>query len=109
VLQGTSSASTIRGLINLQRYTMSKERYENLKRLHQAEGELAYSLAVFGDAIAKREKYKDSGLDGMDAVHYYLIHKFGWLPRDVKAMSAEDIRFVLSEEMAGWGLPKDAR
>lgn len=88
---------------------MSKERYENLSRLYEAEGGLNYSLVVFGDAIAKREKYKDPGLDGIDAVHYYLIHKFGWLPRDVRSMTFEDIRFVLSEEMHGWSLPKDAR
>lgn len=88
---------------------MSKERYEILKRLHEAEGGLAYSLAVFGDEIAKREKYADPELTGMDAVHYYLIHKFHWLPRDVRSMTAEDIRFVLSEEMNGWVMPKDAR
>lgn len=88
---------------------MSKERYEILKRLHEAEGGLAYSLAVFGDEIAKREKYADPGLTGIDAVRYYLIHKFRWLPRDVRSMTAEDIRFVLSEEMNGWVMPKDAR
>jgi len=88
---------------------MSKERYENLKKLHEAEGGLAYALDVFGDTLAKREKYKDMGLTGMDAVHFYLIQKFHWLPRDVKAISAEDIRFVLSEQMAGWVMPKDAR
>ena len=75
---------------------MSKERYEILKRLHEAEGGLAYSLAVFGDTLAKREKYKDTGLNGMDAIYFYLVHKFGWLPKEVKAMSSEDIRFVLS-------------
>lgn len=88
---------------------MSKQRYETLKKLHESEGNLAYALAVFGDTIAKREKYKDVGLIGMDAVHFYLVHKFHWLPKDVRAMTAEDIRFVLSEEMAGWTMPKDAR
>ncbi len=88
---------------------MSKERYEILKRLHEAESGLAYALAVFGDTLAKREKYKDNGLSGMDAIHFYLIHKFHWLPKEVKAMSAEDIRFVLSEEMDGWVMPKTAR
>ena len=88
---------------------MRNERYENLKRLHEAKGSLAYLLAVFGDVLAKREGYRDSGLDGMDAIHFYLIHKFHWLPKDVRAMSAQDIRFVLSEEMEGWVIPKEAR
>lgn len=88
---------------------MVNERYENLKRLYDAEGGLAYALAVFGDTLAKREHYKDAGLDGMDAIHFYLIHKFHWLPKDVRAMSAEDIRFVLSEEMEGWVMPEAAR
>lgn len=87
----------------------NKERYENLRRLYDADGGLNYSLVVFGDTIAKREKYKDMGLTGIDAVYYYLIHKFNWLPRDVRAMTFEDIRFVLSEEMHGWTQPKDAR
>jgi hypothetical protein len=86
-----------------------KERYENLKRLHSAEGELNYLLAVYGDFLAKREKYKDVGLSGIEAIHYYLVHKFSWMPKDVKSMSYEDIRFVLSEEMNGWVAPKDAR
>lgn len=88
---------------------MNKERYEILNRLYEAEGGLNYSLAVFGDFIAKREKYKDPALNGIDAVRYYLIHKFGWLPRDARSMTFEDIRFVLSEELHGWTLPKDAR
>jgi hypothetical protein len=86
---------------------MSKERYEIAYRLHAAQGGLAYFLDVYGDAITKREGYKS--LQGMEAVHYYLIHKFGWLPRDVRSMSVEDIRFVLSEEMEGWSASKAAR
>jgi hypothetical protein len=86
---------------------MSNAKYENLKRLHKAEGQLTYFLAVFGDELARREGYHD--VDGMDAVHFYLIHKFGWLPRDVRAMSPEDLRFVLSEEMKGWTVPEIAR
>ena len=85
----------------------TKKRYETLKELYHAEGFLNYSLAVFGDHLAKREKYKE--VEGIDAVHFYLIHKFHWLPSQVKGMSHEDMRFVLSEEMSGWTLPKDAR
>jgi len=76
--------------------------------LHVAEGNLKYSLVVFGDHLAKREKYR-SGLDGLDAVHFYLMQKHGWLPRDVRSMSDDDLRFAMSEELAGWTLPKDAR
>ncbi|ATH02743.1 hypothetical protein QVM54_27395 [Pseudomonas aeruginosa] len=86
---------------------MSKERYENLYRLHTLEGELAYSLTIFGDKLAKREGYR-SGLDGMEAIHFYLVHKFGWPPAKVRAMSSEDIRFILQEEMHGFTLPKAA-
>lgn len=86
---------------------MSDNRYEILKNLHSAQGELAYLLELFGDTIAEREGYKD--LDGMDAVHFYLIHKFNWLPRDVRTMSYTDIRFVLTEEMRDWTSPKESR
>ncbi|MGF6695196.1 hypothetical protein M2318_005297 [Metapseudomonas resinovorans] len=84
-----------------------KERYQVLKELHAAQGDLAYSLELFGDKIAKREKYK-SGLEGMEAVHFYLVHKFGWPLSQVRGMSFEDMRFVLQEEMHGFTHPKDA-
>lgn len=86
---------------------MSKERYEILKRLNEAEGNLAYMLAVFGDTLAEREGYKD--LEGMEAIHFYVVHKFKWFPAQVRAMSAVDLRFVLTEEMSGWTAPTDAR
>ncbi len=84
-----------------------QQRYKNLRRLHEAEGNLNYILEAFGDTLAEREGYHD--LDGMDAVRFYLIHKFSWLPRDVRAMSHEDMRFVLREELAAWTLPEKAR
>lgn len=83
------------------------ERYANLKRLYEAEGGLNYALAVFGDHIAKREGYKS--VDGIDAVCFYLVTKYHWLPSQVHGMSHEDLRFVLSEEMSDWTLPKAAR
>ena len=82
-------------------------RYDNLRNLYEAEGGLNYALALFGDHIAMREGYKE--VDGMNAVHFYLITNFHWLPSLVHSMSHEDLRFVLSEEMSGWTLPKEAR
>jgi hypothetical protein len=86
---------------------MKNERYKNLKSLHDATAGLNFCLEVFGDHIAKREDYKN--LDGIEAIHFYLIHKFSWLPRDVRSMSHDDLRFVLSQELEGWTLPKAAR
>ncbi|ERB65546.1 hypothetical protein N779_09515 [Vibrio coralliilyticus OCN008] len=88
------------------RFMRSKKHYEIVKKLHKTTAELDYSLEVFGDELAEREGYKE--LDGIEAIHFYLVHKFSWLPSVVKSMSYEDIRFVLSEEMHGWVLPKDA-
>ena len=87
----------------------SKEHYEVMQKMYDAEGRLAHGLDIFGDEIAKREGYKDSSLSGMEAVYFYLIHKFHWLPYQVRSMKPEDIRFVLTEEMQGWTLPVDAR
>lgn len=85
----------------------TKEHYETVKRLHEAEGSLAYMLDVFGDTIAEREGYKS--LNGIEAVQYYIVHKFKWLPSVVRSMPSEDLRFVLSEEMHSWTAPEDAR
>jgi hypothetical protein len=45
-----------------------KKRYEILKNLHSAQGELAYHIELFGDTISEREGYKN--LNGMEAVHF---------------------------------------
>ena len=84
----------------------NREQYEASKRLCEATGESEYILDVFGDEIAKREGYKS--LQDTEAIHFYLIQKFHWLPSQVKSMKSEDIWLVLSEEMESWVLPKDA-
>ena len=87
--------------------TEMKERFDTLKRLHQATGNLNYHLEVFGHHLAKQHNWTD--IDGMDAVHYYLIKKYHWLPRDVRSMTGEDILLALHEEMQDWFLPPEAR
>ena len=84
---------------------MSRDELNRSRRqLHQAIGELAYHLELFGDHLAAREGYQEH--DGLDAIHFYLIQKHHWLPSVVRSMSSEDLRFVLSEEMSGWTVPK---
>ncbi|MBN9221536.1 MAG: hypothetical protein J0I79_26635 [Mesorhizobium sp.] len=83
------------------------EKYQILKRLKEAESALNYGLNVFGDHLAKREKYKS--IDGIQAIHFYLMQKHHWLPASVKSMSDDDLRFCLTEEMANWTWPADAR
>ncbi len=85
----------------------NKEHYQNLKRKYICEGIHAFCLDVFGDYLAEREGYKE--LEGIEAIHFYLVTKHHWLPAQVRSMSYVDMRFVLSEEMSGWTLPKDAR
>lgn len=85
----------------------SQQRYKVLKQKYAAQGNLAYYLELFGNYLAEREGYKH--LDGMEAIYFYLIHKFRWLPRDVRSMSIDDIRFVLSEEMVNWSAPPESR
>ncbi|MDG2897900.1 hypothetical protein P7M61_26055, partial [Vibrio parahaemolyticus] len=83
-----------------------KQHYLTRRQIYKVDTDLAFSLDVFGDFLAEREGYKS--LDGMDAVYFYLVHKFHWLPSVVKSMTVDDLRFVLSEEMHGWVMPKDA-
>lgn len=85
------------------------EHHQTLYNLHRELGNLSYHLAVFGDYISEREGYQALELTGMEAIYFYLVTKYNWLPRDVRSMSYEDLRFVLSEEMRGWTLPEDAK
>lgn len=91
----------------MEKEAIQKMQTESRKRLHEAQGNLAYLLEVFGDTLAQREGYRD--IDGMQAIHLYLMHKHHWLPRDVQSMSAEDLRLALHVEMQGWTVPAAAR
>ncbi len=83
------------------------DRYATLEHLCEVEGHLHYLLHVFGDDLAIRQGYRVH--NGIDAVHFYLCHKFGWKPADVRGMNPEDIRFLLEEELHGWTAPPAAR
>jgi len=85
----------------------SQQRYKILKQKYATQGNLAYFLELFGNFLAEREGYKE--LDGMEAIYFYLVCKFRWMPKDVRAMSFDDIRFVLSEEMVNWTAPPESR
>lgn len=91
----------------MDRKKLQEDLYKTSWRTHQAEAGLAYAVAVFGDELARREGYKD--IDGLEAVHLYLIRKHHWLPRDVQSMSAKDLRLALHVEMQGWTLPPEAQ
>ena len=79
--------------------TANKKRSLNdLRReSHQLNGTMDYHLELFGDELAKREKYR--GIDGMEAIHLYLIRTYHWTPAYVKSMNTDDIRLVLTQEM----------
>lgn len=91
---------------NVMPKSIEKNLYEAEYRICETTGKLNYGLIRFGDFIAKREKYNVH--KGIDAIYYYLVQKYNWLPSQVKSMNFEDLRFVLGEEMHGWTLPKDA-
>ncbi len=85
---------------------MPNEYYQATKNVRKAEGDLMYSIDCFGDHLAKREGYKS--LNGIEAIHYYLVQKHNWLPAQVRSLNVEDIHFLLKEEMNGWVLPQEA-
>ncbi len=85
----------------------SQQRYKILKQKYAAQGNLAYFLELFGNFLAEREGYKE--LDGMEAINFYLVQKYHWMPKDVRSMNFDDLRFVLSEEMVDWTAPPESR
>jgi len=86
---------------------MNKAQFENVQRLHVAEGNLTALLEAFGSDLAEKEGYMDVG--GLEAVHVYLIRKYGWLPRDVVTMRPSELRLALHVEMQGWTLRPELR
>jgi len=47
-----------------------------------------------GDRMAVKEGYV--GLKGMEAVHRYLVDKYGWQPDQVRRLSEEDLHLLLA-------------
>lgn len=88
-----------------QQQQIQNQRNEARKKLYEVQGSLSYFLEVFGDQLGARQGWKND-LDGIDAVHYFLIQKHNWTPAQVRSMTHEDLRFALSEEMQGWTVPK---
>jgi hypothetical protein len=54
-------------------------------------------LECLGAHLAAKHKYP---LEGISAVHYHLIQKHNWLPRDVKSLSIEDMKLACAMELA---------
>jgi hypothetical protein len=86
---------------------MSKANNQDRLDIHMLSGKLAFNLECFGDDLAKKKEYKKHL--GMDAIHFYLVEKYHWLPAQVKALNFEDLRFLLEEGKSGWTLPADSR
>lgn len=82
------------------------EYYQTINHRVHAEADLFFNLHVFGDHLAKTHGYAHH--QGIEAVHYFLMLKHGWLPSQLKSMSAEDLRFAIEEDMAGWTVPPEA-
>lgn len=76
---------------------MSDEIDEARLRLAETTAKLHTFTLKFGDEIGRQKAYK--GLSGIDAVVLYLVNKHHWLPADIRAMSQEDLRIVLNEEL----------
>lgn len=81
----------------------ARRQFEAILREHTEMAEHLASIEAFGNEIARRMNYKSHR--GIDAVHYYLVAKHNWLPSQVRHLSAEDLAFLLAEEMDGWLLP----
>ncbi|UQI41900.1 hypothetical protein [Vreelandella venusta] len=86
----------------------SKTLNEAEYRLFDNEAKTKYSLARFGDYLAKTHSYPRS-LAGLDAVRYYLMQKHHWTPSTLRDMSIDDMEFAVAMEKEGWTMPPEAR
>lgn len=84
---------------------LKKKYYQSVKNIHRSEGDMMSIIECFGDFLAKREKYKK--LSGMEAIYYYLIQKYKWMPSQVRALNFEDLHLLMTEEMVNWDLPEE--
>jgi hypothetical protein len=74
-------------------------------RLH--EGFMAWSLDLFSYSL--NEKNKWSFTNPREAIWFYLVKKNNWTIDYCRSLKDDDLRFVLTEEMDGWAIPKEFR
>lgn len=70
--------------------------YEILESEIRQRAALEMALQRFGDEIAKQEGYEE--VSGIDALHLYLLRRYGWTPSVVRGLTNEDLRFALEVE-----------
>lgn len=62
-------------------------------------------LPAFGDVLATRQGYRKHR--ELDAIYFYLVEKYRWPPAQARALSHDDLLFLLEEEMADWHPPRE--
>lgn len=70
-----------------------KELHEVTRRAYAAEADMKACIAAKGDALSQKMGYGD--LDGLNAIHRYLIDKYHWLPRDVRALTVDELQMLI--------------
>lgn len=84
---------------------LDKETLTNRAKIQLVRAKMNYMVECFGDELAKQEGYKD--LDGIEAIHYYLVLKHSWLPGQVKDLSLDVIRELLNVELQSFSLSRE--
>ncbi len=75
---------------------MQSELDESTRSLLHAEADLIAHLHRCGNEIAKKHKYR--GLEGLEAVRYFLMQKHNWTPAQVRSLNYDDLRFAMSQD-----------
>ena len=83
------------------------EHFKQLLTEKTLEADEAFALECFGDDLAKKMGYHAHS--GIEAIRFYLVETYHWLPSQVKSMNLQDLSFCMAELMKGWNLPAAAR
>lgn len=75
---------------------VEKQKNADAERHGLLVGTIATRLLEEGNAIAQREGYREH--NGIDALRYFLMRRHNWLPREVRALSLEDLDFATCED-----------
>jgi len=79
------------------RPTEASARWASLRKL----ADLAYDLECYGDELAHRHRYAAGGLE---AVWLHVVNLHHWPLHEVRSLSHEALRFVLSHHMKAWNI-----
>lgn len=80
--------------------------YELARAKHALDADIRFRSEAYLEALGDQLAGKDNiGLRGLEAVRFHLMERHHWLPKDVMAMTIEELEFAMTRDLKAFKVP----